>query len=116
MTAGKIVELLTQLRAIESASPDFLGGIGPARCETCFHRNPEGPQAADMIEQQAATITSLTAEVEKMRDALPIFERVTRLADTLASDVPITAEARKHITRAYEQLAALAAIQPTDTE
>jgi hypothetical protein len=60
-----------------------------------------------LIDAQRDRLLQLSRDVDLLREALPIFERVTRLAHTLASDVPITAEARKHIDRAYERLAAL---------
>jgi hypothetical protein len=44
---------------------------------------------------------SSDGEIERRLD---VFERVTRLAHTLASDVPVTAEARQHISAAYEEL------------
>lgn len=51
------------------------------------------------------------------REGLAIFERVTRLADTLASDVPITAASRAHIDAAYTELHRRAALTPQpDTE
>jgi hypothetical protein len=55
-------------------------------------------------------IETLTASLELVKGALPVFERVTRLAHTLASDVPITASSRKHIDAAYEALARLEAL------
>ena len=45
-------------------------------------------------------------------DHLAKFERAIRLADTLASDVPITTAARAHITDAYDALAAARAALP----
>jgi exonuclease VII small subunit len=57
--------------------------------------------------EAAARIEALEQRVSELEEALPVFERVIRLAHTLSCDVPITAEARRHITRAYEALAAL---------
>jgi exonuclease VII small subunit len=72
----------------------------PGGTVTCWHRNPDGPEALAYIE-------ALEQRVSELEEALPIFERVIRLAHTLSSDVPITADAMQHITRAYEALAAL---------
>lgn len=47
-----------RLRALESASPDFLGE-DEGRYETCFHRNPDGPAAADTIEALYEALTEI---------------------------------------------------------
>ena len=43
-------DLLEKLRAVEGGRPDSLG------ISTMWHRNPEGPQAADRIEKLEAAI------------------------------------------------------------
>lgn len=61
---------------------------------------------SDFHDWNTRTINS-TPDSNAMREALEALERVTRLADNLASDVPITAAAREHIDRAYSGLAVL---------
>lgn len=43
-------DLLEKLRAVEGGRPDSLG------ISTMWHRNPEGPQAADRIEKLEAAL------------------------------------------------------------
>jgi exonuclease VII small subunit len=58
-----------------------------------------------LADEALAYIEALEQRVSELEEALPVFERVIRLAHTLSSDVPITADAMQHITRAYEALA-----------
>jgi hypothetical protein len=61
--------LVSRLRAVESGSPDFLGD-DEGRCVTCWHRNPDGPEAADHIEAQAD-------EIARLREALGQIAEMT---------------------------------------
>jgi exonuclease VII small subunit len=90
-------DLKERLRKVEGS---VKYGADPGGTVTCWHRNPDGPEASARIE-------ALEQRVSELEEALPVFERVIRLAHTLSCDVPITAEARRHMTRAYEALAAL---------
>ena len=54
MTTSDIADLCERLRAVESSGH---GGV-----TTNWHRNPDGPQAADTLERQAA-------EIERLRDS-----------------------------------------------
>jgi hypothetical protein len=55
MTPDDIAGLCERLRAVESSGH---GGV-----TTNWHRNPDGPEAANTLERQAA-------EIERLRDAL----------------------------------------------
>jgi len=55
MTTPDIAGLCKRLRAVESS--------GHGDVTTNWHRNPDGPEAADTLERQAA-------EIERLRDAL----------------------------------------------
>jgi hypothetical protein len=61
MTTPDIAGLCERLRAVESSGHD---GV-----TTNWHRNPDGPEAADTIERQAA-------EIERLRKALWPFAQV----------------------------------------
>lgn len=54
----KIDELLANLRKVESGQDD---GFDPAAACTMWHRNPEGPEAADLIERLRADRYELIA-------------------------------------------------------
>jgi hypothetical protein len=109
MTAGKIVE---QLRRVKS--PGYIKHTATGSYSTnTVYENPNGPQAADFIEQQAATITSLTAEVGTVKACLSSMRPRSDDAAYVAGFKAAVDEVRASL---FEPIEALAAIQPTDTE
>jgi hypothetical protein len=58
MTTPDIAGLCERLRAVESSGH---GGV-----TTNWHRNPEGPEAADTLERQAAEIERLRGGLERV--------------------------------------------------
>ncbi len=66
MTTPDIAGLCERLRAVESSGH---GGV-----TTNWYRNPEGPEAADTLERQAA-------EIERLRGALWPFAKAAALFD-----------------------------------
>jgi hypothetical protein len=69
ITIKELPGLVERLRAVESSKPEFYNGN-----TTCWHRNPDGPEAADTLE-------SLAAEIERLREALEPFARAAELFD-----------------------------------
>jgi hypothetical protein len=69
MTTPDIAGLCERLRAVES-SRKF--GVTTA-ATTIWHRNPEGPEAADTLERQAA-------EIERLRGAITVAAVELQLA------------------------------------
>lgn len=63
----QVARVRAKLLAVESASPDFLGD-DEGRCVTCYHRNPDGPEAVKLIEELAAALEA--ADGGEMREAL----------------------------------------------
>jgi hypothetical protein len=57
MTTPDIAGLCERLRVVESSRVH--GGFSADRATTNWHRNPDGPQAADTLERQAAKIKQL---------------------------------------------------------
>ena len=56
------VERVTaRLREVESGHADPVTGL----C-TNWHRNPEGPEAADLIERQTATLEAMASALERI--------------------------------------------------
>ena len=72
MTTPDIAGLCERLRAVESSRVH--GGFSADRATTNWHRNPDGPQAADTLERQAA-------EIERLRGALEPFAKAAALFD-----------------------------------
>jgi hypothetical protein len=68
MTTPDIAGLCERLRAVESS--------GHGSVTTNWHRNPDGPPAADTLERQAA-------QIERLRGALEPF---VKLADAFDGD------------------------------
>jgi len=60
MTTPDIAGLCERLRAVESSRVH--GGFSADCATTHWHRNPDGPEAADTLERQAA-------EIERLRDS-----------------------------------------------
>jgi hypothetical protein len=67
MTTPDIAGLCERLRAVESSRVH--GGFSADRATTNWYRNPDGPEAADTIERQAA-------EIERLREALKEADRL----------------------------------------
>lgn len=82
--------------------------------EHYFRNAVEGEFTANVLQAARFEIERQSELLEECREALPVFERVIRLADTLASDVPVTAAARHHIDNAYVTLARLSSQTPAD--
>jgi hypothetical protein len=131
MTAGKIVE---RLRAYDSSCPKDIPCVGRGTRTVYPLVNPDGPEAADFVEQQAATITSLTAEVEArdgdlafiwkwieraiFDDALPAKDCLATLAEYPGAPWKTgrwNVDHKPYCEMFYKRYP-LAAIQPTDTE
>jgi hypothetical protein len=72
--SADIARLCAKLRAIEGATPDFIG-VNDGGCHTRYHRNPDGPQAADLIERLVLRIATIEGALEEAR------ERLVRLGD-----------------------------------
>ena len=51
-----------KLRAVESGASDFIGDKAPI-CETCWHRNPDGPEAAAVIEELVEALEALLGNI-----------------------------------------------------
>jgi hypothetical protein len=65
MTTPDIAGLCERLRAVESSrEPSDWSGI--RQVTTNWHRNPDGPEAADTLERQAAEIERLRTGLEKV--------------------------------------------------
>jgi len=99
MTTTDIAGLCERLRAVES-SRKF--GVTTA-VTTNWHRNPEGPEAADTIERQAA-------EIERLRGALEVkADEGMLVLETLAKMTPDRAHrhVREGLAIAREARAAL---------
>jgi hypothetical protein len=79
---ASVDELCAKLRAVESA------------CHTCYHRNPDGPEAADALEAQALQIAGLREALDKIKGGFIN-------SDCLMSDPP-------DWHNAFDQLQALA--------
>ena len=77
-TSPDPVALVERLLKVESGNADFVTGL----C-TNWHRNPEGPEAADLIERQAATL-------EAMASALEPFARYLDVIETMGGNTPRT--------------------------
>lgn len=67
MTTPDIAGLCKRLRAVESSRVH--GGFSADRATTNWHRNPDGPEAADTLERQAAEIERLRAGLKKISRA-----------------------------------------------
>jgi hypothetical protein len=67
MTTPDIAGLCERLRAVESSRVH--GGFSADCATTHWHRNPDGPEAADTLERQAA-------EIERLRGALEEADRL----------------------------------------
>jgi hypothetical protein len=87
MTTPDIAGLCERLRAVESSGH---GGV-----TTNWHRNPDGPEAADTLERQAAEIKRLRGALEVARHALVCTENlrctdqsIEALAAKLVNGVP----------------------------
>jgi hypothetical protein len=63
MTTHDIAGLCEKLRAVESSRVH--GGFSADRATTNWHRNPDGPPAADTLERQAAEIERLRAAAKE---------------------------------------------------
>jgi Lar family restriction alleviation protein len=87
-----LVEQLTRLLAGFNGENDL--SVGP-------HMLAQG------VHEARAAILSLTARNKELEEALPVFARVTQLADALSCDVPVTAASRAKIAEAQKTLAAL---------
>jgi hypothetical protein len=79
MTTPDIAGLCERLRAVESSGH---GGFSADRATTNWHRNPDGPEAADTLERQAA-------EMERLRRAAQAV--IDRWETPHWKDVPATA-------------------------
>lgn len=53
-------DLIERLRKVEGSTPDSLG------IRTCWHRNPDGPEAADRIEALEAALREAPAALNAM--------------------------------------------------
>jgi hypothetical protein len=62
MTTPDIAGLCERLRAVESS--------GHSGVTTNWHRNPDGPEAADTLERQAAEIERLRGALERIASTL----------------------------------------------
>lgn len=62
-TSPDLVALVERLLKVESGNADFVTGL----C-TNWHRNPDGLEAADVIQAQAATIQRLDADCSGIAD------------------------------------------------
>ena len=67
MTTPDIAGLCERLRAVESSrEPSDWSGI--RQVTTNWHRNPDGPEAADTLERQAAENKRLRVALERIAD------------------------------------------------
>jgi hypothetical protein len=123
MTAGKIVEPCPNPWCIARSPPlpcalKHDGWRVLCECGVASWRKPTEAEAIAEwnTRPEAATITSLTAEVERLRDAMA----EARTTISVASSVLYSAEAYQTSNLCDDTIetidAALAAIQPTDTE
>ena len=64
MTHDNVTDIEARLRKVEGSSPDRIG------ISTNWYRNPDGPEAADLIEAQQADLAKLRKQVENAREAL----------------------------------------------
>ena len=64
MTHDNVTDIVGRLRKVEGSSPDRIG------ISTNWYRNPEGPEAADIIEAQQADLATLRKQLENAREAL----------------------------------------------
>ena len=83
-TSPDPVALVERLLKVESGNADFVTGL----C-TNWHRNPEGPEAADLIERQAATLEAMASALEITRDRLmswPLDDVETCMCGSLVKD------------------------------
>jgi hypothetical protein len=79
MTTPDIAGLCERLRAVESSrEPSDWSGI--RQVTTNWHRNPDGPEAADTLERQAAEIERLRTGLEKVAAYYETGHRVTEIA------------------------------------
>jgi exonuclease VII small subunit len=100
-------DLKERLRAYEALIVDYADALEKSDDFADTVIGSDLREGSVVIDSALARIEALEQHVSGLEEALPIFERVIRLAHTLSSDVPITADAMQHITRAYEALAAL---------
>jgi hypothetical protein len=80
-----IAGLCEKLRAVESSRVH--GGFSADCATTHWHRNPDGPEAADTLERQAA-------EIERLRDKVEGLESDLRCAVQVAYNRGATEWAR----------------------
>ena len=59
-----VTDIVERFRKVEGSSPDRIG------ISTNWYRNPDGPEAADLIEAQQADLAKLRKQVENAREAL----------------------------------------------
>ena len=78
MQIPPVEELLERLEAVQSAKPEWHDG--PV---TCWHRNPDGPEAAALIRQYQARIEALEEGLSARLRKEPTLEFIglTRLPD-----------------------------------
>ena len=95
MTTPDIAGLCERLRAVESSRVH--GGFSADRATTNWHRNPDGPEAADTIERQAA-------EIERIRDRVEGLETDLRCAVQTAYNRGATEWARLNYPDMFEWL------------
>jgi hypothetical protein len=103
----KIARAICQARCVGNQKPD--DPMGVLFTSTGTEATPPYRWQTHLPEADAvlALYAPVMEENERFKGALPIFEHVTYIADTLSCDVPVTAEVRQHIKNAYETLAAL---------
>lgn len=58
-------DMLERLRAVESSTLNMSDSV-----TTCWHRNPDGPTAADTIESLLSSLSAANAVVEEARGVL----------------------------------------------
>ena len=72
-----VVSLCERLRVVESSE----SSRKPSEWLTFWNRNPDGPEAADLIERQAAELATLTDEIDQIAEqAFAADDRATKAA------------------------------------
>jgi len=90
--------VVQRLRKVEGTSPDSIG------ISTCWHRNPDGPEAADTIEELLEPAQRLIAAIDELQ-SMTVAERII----TGRSDRDIRETSNKAIA---DLRAAIAKVQP----